>query len=313
MKRVFITGATGFIGYHLTKELLRHGVEVFVLIREDSCDISKIETIAGLHVIRGDMEHILELPSICREREFDAFYHLAWKGASGPLRTDCAVQIDNIKWTCDAMEAAKALGCKKFIVSGTVCENQCDAIVKEKQFINSSYYLQAKKTAYELVRNQSLNQGISLAWCQFHHPIGVFNKKEQLIANTIMKLLHNEPMKFGLAQTLFDAISVEDLAMGFYLAGACELSSDKCFIGSGTPRKLSEYLEELKKIINPGGILQYGCIKEVQLPMEDNWLDISALQKDTGYVPRHSFQETVLEMKDWMENETDYDIKKWDF
>ena len=64
-------------------------------------------------------------------------------------------------------------------------------------------------------------------------------------------------------------------------------------LGSGQGRKLSEYIEEIRQIINPSVKVQYG-VKDYY-PHQPMHLvaDISELTNDTGWQPRTSFEEGI--------------------
>lgn len=311
MQKAVVTGATGFIGYHLIRELLGKDVEIWAVGRKGSKDLESMQVVKGIHTIACGLENILALPEICSKRNFDIFYHLAWSGASGILRSNYDVQMSNVGWTCDCVQVAKQMQCKKIIVTGTVCEKQCDAIEKQKIFLPSSYYLLAKKYAGAMAKCIAKRIGIPLVWCQFYHPVGIFNKKEQLIANTIQKLLWHEPLKFGRAQGLFDVVDVRDLAHAMYLMGENELLEDTYFVGSGNPLELMVYLEMAKSMIDQTAFMQYGELDTIELPMERAWLDSLPFQRETGFTPIFAFTDSVEAMRQWLENEEYYDSKKW--
>lgn len=304
MKKVLITGATGFIGSHLVRELICRNVEVYALCNYASSNLDRISGLKNVHIIDGTMEELDRLPDKCSERNFDVFFHLAWKGASGTLRQDCKTQLDNIIWSFKAAETAIKMKCKKIVITGTVCENQCDAIREKDSFTASSYYLNAKKSAYEMISAYCKQNNLALVWCTFYHPLGVYNKKEQLFINTIGKLLKGEYLRFGNGLQWFDVIAVEDLCRGLYLAGNHELKKDRYFIGSGRPKKLYEYLEEVKNIINPNAEMHYGEYKDDNLPMEKEWLDVLPFQRETGFEAEISFHDCVEQTLQWLKQET---------
>jgi len=293
MKKVFITGATGFIGYHLINEMSKHNIEVYALCSENSENLDRIKNISGVRIIKCDLQNIEKLPELISERNFDAFYHIAWKGASGKLRTDYSVQIDNIKWTLNAMEVSMKLNCRKFISTGTVCENQCQDMMKHNVFFTSSYYLTAKHTAYEMLKYRCAEVNYPFVWCTFYHPVGKYNKKEQLIMNTALKLKYGGELNFGSALQWFDVVAVEDLCHGLYLAGDFDLKKNHYFIGSGKPRILKEYLEEMREIICPDKVMNYNFYRSEELVVEKEWLDITEFQKETGYNSEKNFEEII--------------------
>ena len=144
MKKVLVTGATGFIGYHLVKTLVSQGIEVYAICSANSSHKTRLAELKEVKIIPCDLKDIGMIPNLISERDFDVIYHLAWNGASGDLRTDYNVQLDNIRWTTQLAEVARDLRCKKIVVTGTVCENQCEAIMQKEAFYKSSYYLLAK-------------------------------------------------------------------------------------------------------------------------------------------------------------------------
>ncbi len=93
MKRVIVTGANGFIGSSLIKKLVEKGIEVVAVDMSFASPrlpetplITKIES--GV-----DVSLIEKLPI----GEFDAFYHLAWRGVNGAEKADPTVQLANIQ------------------------------------------------------------------------------------------------------------------------------------------------------------------------------------------------------------------------
>lgn len=85
MRRVIITGANGFVGRHLVKELSKQGYEIWSVIRNPDEDISCIKKL-NPNIVYCDLKNIDKLDEIILERGFDCFYHLAWAGSSGEGR-----------------------------------------------------------------------------------------------------------------------------------------------------------------------------------------------------------------------------------
>lgn len=313
MKKVIMTGATGFIGYYLLKELVEKQIDVWIVCRDKNPVLEKISVSAKIHIVKCNLENISMLPYICGERNFDVFFHLAWEGASGPERSAPDIQMKNALWTCNCIESAKKMSCAKIVITGTICEKQVDQIIAEKLYSPSSYYLISKKFAHEMADVLSNKTDIRLIWCQFYHPIGVFNKKNQLISGTIVKLLNHQRLQFGSALGLFDIIDVTDLAHSIFLMGEKNMIKNQYMIGSNNPNPLKYYLEKMRKLIDPEANVEYGSLKTVDLTMKREWFDASDFEMETGFKPKVDFIQSVLEMKAWLENETIYDEEKWSF
>jgi dihydroflavonol-4-reductase len=89
-ERVLVTGATGFIGYHLVQALVEMGVEVLCLVRSTS-NISKLESF-NVSFVEGDVtfkESLIDAVSA-----IDTVYHLA--GSTAVIHADRYFQVNEV-------------------------------------------------------------------------------------------------------------------------------------------------------------------------------------------------------------------------
>ena len=141
----------------------------------------------------------------------------------------------------------------------------------------------------------------------------MFNKKNQIVASVIKKLLEGNKIALGDGKSLFDVIDVSDLVNAFCIMADTSLSKDTYFVGSGNPRLLKDYLETVKEIVNPQMKLGWEELDLVNLPMEEDWLDISEFSNETGFKVKVRFEDSIKQMREWMLNEEEYNQKKWDW
>lgn len=83
MNTALVTGATGFIGQWLTRELLEHGIRVYAVVRPGSENMGKLPEHRGLTVISCELQDYGHLPDRLPEEAMggiDVCYHLAWEG-----------------------------------------------------------------------------------------------------------------------------------------------------------------------------------------------------------------------------------------
>ena len=128
--RIVITGATSFVGAAAIQELLENGHEVYAVVRPSS---RKLETLtgqeAGKNALREGRLHIVEndlsAPELLTEKiqgSCDAFCHFGWGGSGSGARTGEQLQEENLRASLDTVRAAKALGCRRFLFSGSQAE-----------------------------------------------------------------------------------------------------------------------------------------------------------------------------------------------
>jgi nucleoside-diphosphate-sugar epimerase len=282
MYSAIVTGAAGFVGVHLVRELLSRGISVTALCRESSSNIERLPQ--GVNVAYS----LDALPKA------DVFYHLAWDGASGAKRGDAILQTQNAQLALHALEAAHRLGCSKFIALGTVYERFAAQISRANAFGSSDFYILSKKYAHDMTQQLAVKLGIEFVWCTTCHPIGKYIKPEQMMAYAVANLLNGVSPAFGPATALYDIVAVEDVAQGLYLAGNCSLTRREYYIGSGSPKLLSEWLEETRGLLGVNTPIGIGERPDDGLNFKREWFDIAPLSGETGYAPRVMFAEAVL-------------------
>ena len=81
MDKAIVTGATGFIGKFLVRELIKQGVDVIAVVRKNSKNISEIESLP-VKIIKCNVSNFKFLPDLITERDIDAVFHFAWQGVS---------------------------------------------------------------------------------------------------------------------------------------------------------------------------------------------------------------------------------------
>ena len=75
MEKVLITGATGFVGFHLINQAILAGLEVYAAVRQDS-DTSHLKTLS-IKYITLNYNSIDDLKSILESHKFDYVIHAA--------------------------------------------------------------------------------------------------------------------------------------------------------------------------------------------------------------------------------------------
>ena len=122
--QVVVTGATSFIGAATVKKLMEAGHQVFAVVRPASSNMKHLEKLAG-----GEADGLLticplDLADIRTLHGFlaDVWIHIGWDGAGSDNRTKRDVQQRNVTYALDAVEAAAALGCRRFLFTGSQAE-----------------------------------------------------------------------------------------------------------------------------------------------------------------------------------------------
>jgi NAD-dependent epimerase/dehydratase len=305
MKNVIITGGNGFVGTWLVKELSDKVENITVIVRNEKSDISKIKDIPNVNIVYCELENLLQLEKTLVKKEYDVFYHLAWAGSTGNLRADYNLQLQNAKWTCDAVRLAANIGCKRFVGAGTLAELDCNSYIKEDGATPNSVsnYGTAKITAHYMSKTEANLQKIDHVWAYLSNTYGIGNRTSNFVNFASKTMLEGKKAEFTPGEQMYDFVYVTDTAQALYLLGEKGKNNYGYYIGSTKPKKLKYFIQEIRDAIDPQIPLYLGAIPFNGITQPAEVFDCSKLVQDTGYTPKVSFEEGITMTVKWLKNE----------
>lgn len=150
--KVFITGATGFIGTAVVKELLDAGHQVLGLARSE--ESAKKLIASGAEVHHGDLEDFESLKSGAKSS--DAVMHLGFIHDFTRFEAVCAIDKKAIETIGEALVETD----KPFIITSGTALISKDEIVTENDSAESS---QTPRKASEMAADKLVKKGVKVA------------------------------------------------------------------------------------------------------------------------------------------------------
>lgn len=301
MKKVIVTGANGFIGTALCKELSEQGIQVIAVIRNEEENIEEIKNLSNISIVYCDLTNFRCLADFIEDRDIDVLYHLAWVGSAGALRGNSDVQVKNVQYTCDTVKACKDMNCNRFVFASSIMEYEISAVMAtaDTPGINT-LYSSAKVAADYMARTIAGNLGIDYIRAVISNIYGPGERSPRLINTTIRKLLNGDHCAFTEGTQKYDFIYITDAVKAFICIGKKGLRNRTYYIGSKQPRPLREFLLELRDVISPGTGLGLGELPFDGVSLSYDEFDIHAVEKDTGFVPEVTFSEGIKRTMNWI-------------
>jgi CDP-glucose 4,6-dehydratase len=111
-RNVFVTGATGLLGSHLTAELLARGATPVCLVRDwvPDSEAATSGTLSKCRIVRGELEDFELLLRAMNEYEIDTVFHLGAQTIVGTASRSALSTFEaNIRGTWTLLEAARQL------------------------------------------------------------------------------------------------------------------------------------------------------------------------------------------------------------
>lgn len=299
MKKAIVSGANGFVGSAVVKNLLDHDYEVFALVRNGHSD--NVPQDKNIHCVDFDLSNASQLTEALPQDQYDAFYHFAWTGSAGSDRADTKLQLSNAQWTVETLRAAKELGCRRFIAAGSIMEHETMAAAyKQGNRPGMGYvYGGGKVIAHIMCMSVAAQIGIDLVWPEITNAYGPGERSPRLVNSTIRKCIAGISPEFTAGTQNYDFVYIDDVAEAFRLIGENGKPFHEYLIGSSVAKPLKEFLLEMQASIAPGLTFSFGDIPftGVDLPLAK--FDCTETEKDTGFKAAVSFGEGCPRTMSW--------------
>ena len=295
MKRAIITGATGAIGTALIKNLIDNNVEVLVICHKNSIRLNVIPTSNLVTLKFCDLDEFNHLQNDTGKL-FDVFYHFAWSGTFGEARNDMFAQNKNVECSLDAVALAKRFGCHTFIGAGSQAEyGRVEGILTQATptFPENGYGM-AKLCAGQMTREYAHQLGLKHIWIRILSVYGPNDGSKTMVMSTINKLKKGEVAQFTKGEQMWDYLYSEDAAEAFRLFGEKGKDGKVYVLGKGEAYPLKDYIEIISELLGAQNLIELGAIPYSNKQVMHLCADISELKADTGWQPKVSFKEGIL-------------------
>ena len=305
-KKILITGAHGFVGKHLVKNLLEKRKvpkkNLFLPVAEE-LDLKKWENCNK--AVRGR----------------DIVIHLAAKVGGIGLNREIPGEMfyDNAIMSIQLMEAARRAGVEKFVAIGTICAYPkfTPLPFKEEDLWNgypeetNAPYGLAKKMA--LIQAQAYRQqygfnAIYLLPVNMYGPGEKFDPRSSHVIAAIIRKVYeakkagrNYIEAWGTGKATREFLYVEDGAEGIISATEKYDRSEPINLGSGVEISVKELVQLICKLMDFKGEIRWDTSKPDGQPRR--CLDISKAKKEFSFLAKMPLEKGLIKTIQWYEED----------
>jgi nucleoside-diphosphate-sugar epimerase len=294
MKKVLLTGGTGFIGAHCIGSLLQRGYEVHAVASR-----SMPEKIKGVTWHQADL--LQSSKEVVQSVKPTHLLHLAWYVVPGKLISS----PENFAWVTASMELLR-----NFIEQGgqraTVCGSGYEydwnyGYCSEKLTpLNPSTVYGSCKHALHLL-SKSLAGGannFSLAWARVFFLYGPREHPDRLVSSVIRSLIKDEPAKCSHGKQIRDYMHVQDVASG--LVAVLDSQVDGAInVSSGQATTLREIVLKIGEVLQKPDLIKLGALparaNDTALVVGDN----ARLVAEAGWREMYDLDAGLRHTIDW--------------
>jgi nucleoside-diphosphate-sugar epimerase len=240
--KVMLTGATGFVGLYVARELKRQDIEYLSLQRGMTNDDRAIQM---------DLLGTNELDALFQKFKPTHLVHMAWYTEHGKY-WDSELNLQWILATKRLVDAFCSSGGQHVVITGSCAEYDWShgyCVEDVTPLKPKSLYGICKDTTRRVIEQVVENHGVSMSWTRVFFPYGPGEASQRLIPS-LFKAFKGEIIPFKVSANSYrDFLHVEDAARAVL---ACAQSK---FVGainicSGKPVQISKVVDSIAKLNN---------------------------------------------------------------
>ena len=295
MKRILLTGATGFIGQQCLPLLLEQGYEVHAV---SSKRFEEIKSEIYWH--RVDLLDSVQISKWMSSVQPSHLLHFAWYLVPGKYAT----APENVLWVQNGLELLRKFhecGGRRVVIAGSCFEydwsyGYCSEFVTPRK--PSTLYGICKNALQDLLDGYASEIGLSSAWGRIFFLYGPHEHPARLVPSVIRSLLRGDRARCTSGDQIRDYLHVQDVANAFVTLLESNIQGP-VNIASGRPIALKDIIFKIADKLNGQDLIQLGALPtpENESPLVIG--DVSRLFKEVGWRPKYDLNHGLDKTIDW--------------
>ncbi len=258
--KVFITGASGFIGSHVTRALISAGHDVLALAVPDD-NLWRLQDIfPDFEVIRGVLQDIANIQNQLRSWRPQTCIHLAWY-AEPRKYLNSRENLGSLQGSLNLLQTLPEYGCGQFIGAGTCAEYEMKPeMLAENERTKPETLYAACKLSFQIMGEQIAAQaGLRFAWGRIFYLYGPQEDTRRLVPSAILKLQKGEVFSASPGEQIRDYLHVTDVANAF-LSFVEQQATGIYNICSARPITIKTLLDTIGDLLGRPELLAHGAL-----------------------------------------------------
>ena len=330
-KAALVTGAAGFIGFHISKRLLDEGWRVVGLdCMSDYYDVSLKEQREGMLLQNSSYRSIHEkvetanvLMDLFDEERPNVVIHLAAQaGVRYSIENPRAYLESNINGTFELLEAARAFPPEHMLLASTSSAYGANEEMPYRETVKAddqmSFYAATKKSTENMAHSYAHLFELPITMFRFFTVYGPWGRPDMALFKFTKAILNEEPIDvYNYGDMSRDFTYIDDLVHGMRLLmdtvpgdtsiseqNAARIDSKSLVapfrivnIGNSQPSKLMDFIIAIEESIGSTAVKNLMPMQAGDVPA--TWADTTLLSELTGFEPRTNLYAGVKNFVKW--------------
>lgn len=320
MSKILVTGATGFIGSHLSELLTRKGHEVIAFDRYNSNNnwgwLEESDCKNDIQVVLGDVR---DYDSVSKTMKgcTSVFHLAALVGIPYSYLSPLAYIRTNIEGTFNVLESAKELKTENILItstSETYGTAQSVPIREDHPLVGQSPYSASKIAADQLALSYHMSFDLPVKIIRPFNTYGPRQSARAIIPTIISQVLNGaRSVELGNLSPTRDLTYVEDTCNAFYeIYKVKKLFGDVVNIGMNEEISIKDLVKKIGDLFNQQIKIKVNDDRTRPKNSEVDRLrsDNNKLLNNTDWIPKYSLDQGLLKVIKWMKQSSNFNKYK---
>jgi dolichol-phosphate mannosyltransferase len=309
MRRVLLTGGTGFVGANLARRLLADGHEVHLLVRPGHA-AWRIDEIRGdVRLHQHELADTTAVTTVVRTARPEWIFHLAAHGAYPSQRDVHEMVRTNVTGTVNLVQAAVAAGIDAFVHTGSSSEYGFkDHAPGETEWLEpNSAYAVTKAAATHYCRHVARAEGAPIRTLRLYSIYGPWEEPSRLMPALVLSGLEGTLPPLVGPEIARDYVHVDDAVEACLLAARVpdqELGA-VYNVGSGVQTSLAEAVETARRVLAIDAVPAWGSMTARTWDTAVWVADPRRIQAALDWRPAYDFAAGFARFVEWFRSRPD--------
>jgi UDP-glucose 4-epimerase len=303
-ERFLVTGASGFLGSSVCRQLSNEGLEVHGVSRTKP----RMDNAGQWKWWQGDLADSGVAKNLVTAVRPHVIIHLAGDAlGSRELRLVDSMLRGHVLSTVNLLTVATEIGCRRIVVSGSLEEPNSN----DSASIPSSPYAAAKWASSAYARMFHALYGLPVVILRVFMVYGPAPRDQRkLIPYVILSLLQGERPQLAGGEREIDWVYLDDVVSAFKAACiASDIEGQTIDVGSGQLVRIRTVVQHLADIIDPRIVPVFGALPERQFE-QVRVADTKKAQALMGWTAATPLEKGLQATVEWFEQQTAAGIPK---
>jgi UDP-glucuronate 4-epimerase len=307
MSRVLVTGAAGFIGYHLCNALSKNshdviGIDNFNSYYDPALKRDRAKKLSS-PIILADIRDTAKMKKLIEENQITHIIHLAAQaGVRHSITHPEEYLASNIEGFVSILECLKDAPHIKLIFasSSSVYGNNPQIPFKENDKTDNplNLYGATKKASEVIAYSYHHLYNISMIGLRYFTVYGPWGRPDMAYYSFTKNILDKKPITlFNQGQMTRDFTYIDDIIEGTMASLNFPAGFEIFNLGNNNPVELMTFVSTLEKLLNKRAIIEFSPHQKADVPI--TFADISKSQKFLNFKPKTSLEEGLKQFVSW--------------